>query len=72
MNRLFKSGDIVYIKGDDKKQMYEILDKSVIDGEYAYNLIQANTGYDTIVLDEPMFARELELIPEEDKLKQNI
>ena len=73
MNRLFKVGDIVYIKGNDKKQMYEILDKSVIDGEYAYNLEPYNVILTDINeqshVDEPMFARELELVPEEDKLR---
>lgn len=73
MDRLFKTGDIVYIKGDDKKQMYEILDKSIIDGEYAYNLEPYNVVLTDINeqphVDEPMFAREIELASEEDKLR---
>lgn len=66
MDRLFKEDDIVFLKTDiDKTQPFKIADKSVISGEYAYNLEYIDQEK---ILDTPMFARELTLATEEDKL----
>lgn len=65
MDRLFKEDDIVFLKTDtDKTQPFKIADKSVIDGEYAYNLEYIDQEK---ILDTPMFARELVLASEVDK-----
>lgn len=62
MNRLFKENDIVFLKTDtNKTQLFKIADKSVIEGEYAYNLEYVDREE---ILDEPMFARELVLATE--------
>ena len=66
MDRLFQENDIVFLKTDiDKNQLFKIADKSVIEGEYAYNLEYTNKEE---ILDTPMFARELTLATEEDKI----
>lgn len=66
MDRLFKEDDIVFLKTDtDKTQPFKIADKSIINGEYAYNLEYVDREE---ILDTPMFARELVLATEEDKL----
>lgn len=66
MDRLFQENDIVFLKTDtDKTQPFKIADKSIISGEYAYNLEYVNREE---ILDTPMFARELTLATEEDKL----